>query len=341
MRTSFFVSGPCGGQIKGVYHSCSPFWRQDKLRPLAEILIGSLVVIVGEIRHHSFTQCYITTEIKLHIKQPCLSQLGTVVLVGTENQTLGVKRHSRGVWHTSLLTCGSFNSRALALTVKVAVSASCHICVFCSFCVEANHPSCPCQRNIQLPAFITLRRSDVVLGGKSRSRQLLVDIYDWWISSDRLGAIGEKRRESIVTLIVAWRLHCVLRQTPTHTPKTECNFLVTIWTHWFIASAAVSWSNAWHACCRVLLHVCVSQETSHQWNTCTWLLMWCFPPEFPLASSWVHLLVRFLPVMAGNPALGKPWSLTNPQITSAYISCCCCCVFSPPNIALIWILTLP
>lgn len=58
-------------------------------------------------------------------------------------------------------------------------------------------------------------------------------------------------------------------------------------------------------CC----YMCVSRETSRQCNTCTWLMMCCCPREFPLASSGVLLLVRFLPVlMAGNPAMGKPWS---------------------------------
>lgn len=75
-----FRSGLCGG----VYHSCSSFWLQDKLRPLTKLLIDSLVVIVSEIRHHSFTLCYITAAVKWHIKHSCLSHLNTVVLVGTE-----------------------------------------------------------------------------------------------------------------------------------------------------------------------------------------------------------------------------------------------------------------
>lgn len=112
------------------------------MRPLTEILIGSLVVIVSEIRHHSFAQCYITVAVKLHIKQPCLSQLSITVQVATENPTLGAKLFQE-VCDTLLcsLVGLALKRKVSALAVKVAISACRHL--FCCWLLSSlpeKHP---------------------------------------------------------------------------------------------------------------------------------------------------------------------------------------------------------
>lgn len=129
----------------------------------------------------------------------------------------------------------------------------------CRVCIEANHPSRPCQRNIQLLAL--------------NHPQASAAKCFWAISQDQ-GDIGghlllmNKFRHAVCNQGEALCVHCdsdcrltapSCHQTHTRTrSRYNCrilcpsvNLVVKLRTYWFVASAAVRWSNAWHACCRV------------------------------------------------------------------------------------------
>lgn len=171
-----------------------------------------------------------------------------------------------------------------------------------------------------------------------------MDIYDWWVSSGRLSAItGE-----------SLRVHCdsdchvtaprVLHQTLTHThtkSRITCtifclgvNLLVTIKTHWFVASVAVRWSNAWHACCRVPRRAaaCVCQSgnissVQHLHLTDCWcddvLLSMRIPADVlsSASSCWVPASVDDVTISSGEAMITR-WSPDDHQLSRTSNSDC-------------------